>query len=100
MHVGVLNFSPLSNGERRILGGSPAHTPRSLGSAPLQSAKPGAEPGVERIFALPSAERTISGQYSVVMHPGYCIVPAVFGHFLDPHINHPRGAIFPTVDSS
>ena len=26
----------------------------------------------------------------------YC--PAVFGHFLDPPGNHPRGAIFPTVD--
>ena len=24
--------------------------------------------------------------------------PAVFGHFLDPPGNHPRGAIFPTVD--
>ena len=27
-----------------------------------------------------------------------CIVPAVFGRFLDPPGNHPRGAIFPTVD--
>ena len=27
----------------------------------------------------------------------YC--PAVFGHFLAPPGNHPRGAIFPTVDS-
>ena len=26
--------------------------------------------------------------------------PAVFGHFLDPPGNHPRGAIFPTVDPS
>ena len=26
----------------------------------------------------------------------YC--PSVFGHFLDPPGNHPRGAIFPTVD--
>ena len=24
--------------------------------------------------------------------------PALFGHFLDPPGNHPRGAIFPTVD--
>ena len=28
----------------------------------------------------------------------YC--PAVFGHFFDPPGNHPRGAIFPTVDPS
>ena len=28
----------------------------------------------------------------------YC--PAVFGHFLDPLGNHPRGAIFPTMDPS
>ena len=27
----------------------------------------------------------------------YC--PGVFGQFLDPPVNHPRGAIFPTVDS-
>ena len=35
---------------------------------------------------------------STDLHTLILSCPAVFGHFMDPPGNHPRGTIFPTVD--
>ena len=46
-----------------------------------------------RYFLLTTVPVQCAVQYILIL---YC--PALFGHFLDPPGNHPRGAIFPTVD--
>ena len=53
------------------------------------------------LLAVSFSKRVLPMRLATVSTRGICFVlhsPAVFGHFLDPPGNHPRGAIFPTVD--